>query len=91
MLEYSLQLHTTNLQLSADPAWPLRMWTNEMTYKLLEKVQRRKQMLLDPKLRRRMVYADVAQEFQVIAWLQIEIGIFIDTLLKALLFLIRKK
>ena len=45
--------------------WSKRMWTNDLTYKLLEKVQLRKAMLLDPKLRRRMVYADVAVEFQV--------------------------
>ena len=45
----------------------MRQWTNDLTFKLLEKIQARKSLLLDPKLRRRMVYSEVAEEFQVSA------------------------
>ncbi|XP_018013207.1 uncharacterized protein LOC108670258 [Hyalella azteca] len=49
---------------SGAAGWPLRLWTHELTQRLLQKVQQRKRLLLDPKLRRRTVYAEVAAEFQ---------------------------
>ncbi|KAF2349347.1 hypothetical protein FHG87_019894 [Trinorchestia longiramus] len=46
-------------------SWPLRLWTHDLTQRLLQKVQQRKRLLLDPKLRRRMVHAEVSREFQL--------------------------
>jgi len=40
------------------------VWSNELTFKLLEKVRLRRDLFADPKFRRRSMYEQVAAEFQ---------------------------